>query len=66
MINLYDSVQVDDKTLLIRYKIGSENTRTFEYVNWRRTSKRIRTFVDAYIDSFNHNLSFVKQSLVPT
>jgi hypothetical protein len=66
MKELCDRVQVDEKTLLVRYKIGSENTRTFNHVNWRRFSKCIQTFVDASIDSFNHSLSFVKQSPVST
>jgi hypothetical protein len=66
MTELCDRVQVEEKTLLVRYKIGSENTRTFKYVNWRRFSRRIQTFVDASVDSFNHNLSFVKQSSVST
>jgi len=66
MIELGDRVQVDDKTLSVRYKIGPENTKNFLYVSGQRTSKRIQTFVDASVDSFNHNLSFVKQSLVST
>ena len=66
MTELGDRVQVEEKTLSVRYKIGSENTKTFKYVNWRRFSKRIQIFVDASVDSFNHNLSFVKQSLVST
>ena len=66
MTDLCDRVQVEEKALSVRYKIGSENTKNFLYVSEQRTSKRIQTFVGASVDSFNHNLSFVKQRLVST